>query len=332
MKHPRRQFLHLAAGAAALLVMSHIASAQSGLPQSKTGTRLITLGTSAGPTLRAGRAQSSNLLTVNGTHYVIDAGDGVARRIAESGINVRDIGTIFITHHHDDHTAGLGTLMSVAWDNQRTRPINVYGPPQTEALVKAAVQYFSISAEIRIADGDRSVPIAQLFLGHDVGTGVIYQDANIKVSAVENTHFGFHKGAASGKHKSYSYRLETPDRVVVFTGDTGASDAVTELAKGADLLVTETSSVQDRMQRYINEGRWQAMTPAEQEGITRQATQGHMTLEIIGKMATRANVKTVVLSHLSARADGTDNYMPWVTEVKKHFSGQVLVAKDLMEF
>jgi len=222
--------------------------------------------------------------------------------------------------------------MSVAWDNQRTRPINVYGPPQTEALVKAAVQYYGISAEIRIADGGRSVPIAQIFLGHDVGTGIIYQDANIKVLAVENTHFDFHKGAAAGKHKSYSYRFETPDRVIVFTGDTGASDALTELAKDADLLVTETSSFQDRRQRQIDTGQWQAMTPAEQEGITRQATQGHMTLEIIGKTATKANVKTVVLSHLSARADGTDDYAPWAAEVKKHFSGQVLVAKDLMEF
>ena len=73
-------------------------------------------------------------------------------------------------------------------------------------------------------------------------------------------------------------------------------------------------------------------TAAEREGITRQATQGHMTLQDIGKMVTRANVKTVVLSHLSARADGSDNYAPWATEVKKHFSGQVLIAKDLMEF
>ena len=69
------------------------------------------------------------------------------------------MGTIFITHHHDDHTAGLGTLMSAAWDNQRTKPINVYGPPRTEELVKAAVQYFTISAEIRIADGGRTIPI-----------------------------------------------------------------------------------------------------------------------------------------------------------------------------
>ncbi|MSP41474.1 MAG: MBL fold metallo-hydrolase [Deltaproteobacteria bacterium] len=306
--------------------------AQTSVAPSKAGTRLITLGTAGGPSLRADRAQSSNLLTVNGTHYVIDAGDRVASRLAQTGINVRDIGTIFLTHHHDDHTAGLGTLLSMAWDNQRAKLINVYGPPRTTDLVKAAVQYYAISAEIRIADGGRTVPIAQMFFGHDVGTGVIYQDANVKVTAVENSHFDFHKGPASGKHKSYSYRFETADRVIVFTGDTGPSDAVTELAKGADLLVTETSSFEDRKQAMINDGRWQAMTPAEQAGIMRQASEGHMGLEVVGKMAARANVKTLVLSHLSGRADGSNDFAPWAAEVKKHFSGQVLIAKDLMEF
>jgi len=291
---------------------------------------LRTLGT-AGPVPRRGRAQSSNLLSVNGTHYVIDAGDGVTRRIAQAGIEIRDIGIIFITHHHDDHTAGLGTLMSAAWDRQRTKPIHVYGPPKTQELVKAAVQYFAISAEIRIADGGRTVPIAQVFIGHDVGTGVIYQDENIKVTAVENSHFSFHIGPAAGKHKSYSYRFETPDRAIVFTGDTGHSDAVTELAKEADVLVTETCSCEDRKQGMINDGRWQAMSPAEQEGIMRQATQGHMTLDLVGKLAARANVKTVVLSHLTQRF-GSDDYTPWAEQVKKTFSGRVIVAEDLMEF
>jgi ribonuclease BN (tRNA processing enzyme) len=119
--------------------------------------------------------------------------------------------------------------------------------------------------------------------------------------------------------------------VIVFTGDTGTSDAVTELAKGADLLVTETSSSEDRKQAMINDGRWQAMSAAEQAGIMRQATQGHMSLDEIGEMATRAHVKTVVLSHLTQRI-GPDEYTSWAEEVTKHFSGQVLVAKDLMEF
>ena len=60
------------------------------------------------------------------------------------------------------------------------------------------VQYFTISAEIRIADGGRTIPIEQLFFGHDVGPGMIYQDSNLKVTAIENTHFGFHKGAVAG--------------------------------------------------------------------------------------------------------------------------------------
>jgi len=313
-----------------IVALAHDGAAQTSPAPSKPGTRVITLGTVAGPPPRPHRAQSSNVLIVNGAPYVIDAGDGVARRLVKAGINPRNIGTIFLTHHHDDHTAGLGTLMSVAWDNQRTQPINVYGPPRTEDLVKAAIQYFSISAEIRIADGGRTVPLDRVFFGHDVRPGVVFQDANIKVTAIENTHFEFHSGVAAGKHKSYSYRFETPDRVVVFTGDTGPNDALTELAKGADLLVTEANSVEERMRDLLRTGQWQAMRPAEQEGIKRQMSQGHLSTDVIGDMATRAGVKTVVLTHVTWKAD--DDYGSWVADVKKHFSGQVLVAKDLMEF
>ena len=98
-----------------------------------------------------------------------------------------------------------------------------------------------------------------------------------------------------------------------------------------DFTRRNTTSVEDRKRNLINRGRWQAMTPDEQVRIMRQATEGHLTPDVIGKMATRANVKTVVLTHLTQRA-GTDDYTPWAEEVKKHFSGQVLIAKDLTEF
>jgi ribonuclease BN (tRNA processing enzyme) len=226
--------------------------------------------------------------------------------------------------------AGLGTLMSVAWDNQRTQPINVYGPPRTEDLVKATVQYIGISAEIRIADGGRSVPIDQVFFGHDVRPGLVYQDAKVKVQAAETTHFEFHTGAAAGKYKSHAYRFETPDRVVVFTGDTGPNDALTNLTKDADLLVSEANSVEERMQLLIRSGQWQVMTSAEQAGIKRQMAQGHLSTDDIGKLAAQARVKTVVLTHLTQKPD--DDYTSWANEVKNHFSGQVLIAKDMMEF
>jgi len=116
--------------------------------------------------------------------------------------------------------------------------------------------------------------------------------------------------------------------VIVFTGDTGPNEALAELAKGADLLVAGTEEFKVRMQQMINDGRWQSMTPDERTGIQRQAAQAHMEPEAVGKMATRASVKTVVLTHLGRYPD----YTPLAEEVKKHFSGQVLIAKDLMEF
>lgn len=316
----------LAVGAAVLPASLRIARAQASHP-SKASTRVITLGTQGGPFPQADRAQSSNLLLVNGAYYIVDAGDGVARRLAKGKFSIPAIGTIFLTHLHDDHTAGLGTLMSAAWDQNRTSPINVYGPPRTNELVKAAIQYFTISAEIRIRDGGKTVPLSQVFFGHDVGTGVVFQDENVKVTAVENSHFDFHKDR---NDKSYSYRFETPDRVIVFTGDTGQSDALAELAKDADLLFTETNSFEDRKQMMIESGQWQRMTEVEREGLQRQGAFGHMTQDILGKMAARANVKTVVLTHLTYSPSG--DYERRAEEVRKYFSGPVIIAKDLMEF
>ena len=327
-----RKLTTLLLAAAATLAFSHTSRAQSGGPAPQGGTRLITVGTAGGPVPRAKRAQSANLLVVNGTPYLIDAGDGVSRRLAKMRFNFRTLGTIFVTHGHNDHTGGLGMLLSAALGAQRVAPINVYGPPGTEALIKATIGYFGLDAEIRISDGARTVPIDKVFFGHDVGTGLIYQDANIRVTAVENTHFHFHPGSpAYGKHKSYSYRFETPDRVIVFTGDTGESDAVAALAKDADILVTEVVSVDDVKKARIRDGRWQAMIAREQSEFIRHMVEEHLTPQQIGAMATRAGVKTVVLSHLTPRP-GSDDYAPWADEVRKHFSGKVLVAKDLMEF
>jgi hypothetical protein len=70
----------LPVGVAVLPASSRTAMGQASQP-SKMSTRVITLGTQGGPFPQAHGAQSSNLLLVNGAHYIIDAGDGVARRL-----------------------------------------------------------------------------------------------------------------------------------------------------------------------------------------------------------------------------------------------------------
>jgi ribonuclease BN (tRNA processing enzyme) len=317
----------------AALVGESRAQNTGGILSPKTGTRLITLGTRGGPIPMVGRAQSSNILVINGAFYIVDAGEGITRRLTRAGIAIREIDNMFITHPHSDHTGGLSGLLSTEYDYNRTKPVNIYGPPGTDASVKALVQFLTVSADIRISEGMRTVPPATIFFGHDTGTGVIYHDANVKVTAAENSHFNFPPGSpAYGKYKSYSYRFETADRVIVFSGDTGPSAALAELAKDADLLVTEVISVEEWKDQQIKTGRWQSMTPEQQARALRRQVEEHITPDEIGKMAMHANVKTIVLSHFLPATDPQDDYERLGAQVKKYFSGDVLVARDLMEF
>ncbi|MEJ2459960.1 MAG: MBL fold metallo-hydrolase, partial [Novosphingobium sp.] len=90
-------------------------------------TRIITLGTVAGPIARAKRSESANLLQVGDRLYLIDAGAGVSRRLAVSGIQPAQIHRIFITHLHFDHVAGLASLLGFAWIARTGKPIDIYG-------------------------------------------------------------------------------------------------------------------------------------------------------------------------------------------------------------
>jgi ribonuclease BN (tRNA processing enzyme) len=313
------------------LTLAHDAAAQPAPASQTSATRLITLGTRGGPLPTRDRAQSANLLVVNGALYLIDAGDGVTRRIVQSGNDFRKVGKIFITHPHSDHTAGLATLMVSQWEYQRAEPTDIYGGG-VEALVKGALAYLTPNAEIRWAEGKKR-PMDATFHGHDVAAGVIYKDANITVTAAENTHFNFQPGTPPyGKYKSFSYRVETPQRTFLFTGDTGPSDAVTALAKDADVLVTEVTSIDDVIDVFKRTGAWQAKTEDEQKGWIRHMQEEHVSPKDIGEMATKAGVKTVVMTHIGPSVRPNDDYQRFADEAKRYFSGQVVVAKDLMEF
>jgi ribonuclease BN (tRNA processing enzyme) len=301
--------------------------------QPATGTRLTILGTKSGPVPVVGRAQTAEVLTVNGTHYLIDAGDGVVRRLTRAGLLIRDIGTVFITHAHSDHTGGLPSLLQTSYDENRKAPTEIYGPPGTDVLVDAIKSYLAVNTDIRMSDGTRVVRPEDIIHAHVLGTGAVFRDRNVSVEAVENTHFHFAPASpAYGRYKSYSYRFATKDRTIVFTGDTGPSDAVTALAKGADLLVAEVLDPEEARDLRVKSGDWALMSPAQQDAFMHHMRDEHLTPEEVGDMATRAGVKAVVLTHILTGPDPKEDYERFAERVKRTFPGPVTVAKDLMQF
>jgi ribonuclease BN (tRNA processing enzyme) len=323
----RLSLLVSASALAGLLAAAAPGEAQAPAP----AIRLITLGTTAGPLPLKDRAQMASLLDVGGELYLIDAGDGVARRLAEADIDTTKVGRIFITHNHGDHTSGLANLFSVAWLYNRRQPIEVIGPPGTDITVDGALAADKVDEEIRLSEG-RQTPLKSVVQAKVVGTGVVYQDARVKVTAVENTHFQFAKGSpAYGKYRSYAYRFDVGGRSIVFTGDTGPSPAVAALAKGADILVSEALAIDEVRGRMEKAGQWQTMTPAERQGWNQHMTEEHLTPEQAGELAQAAGVRTLVLSHIGGGGAPNDDFARFAVAAGKAFKGRIVVAKDLMQ-
>src|SRR5512143_516380 len=107
MLHSRRQFLIGAAGLAGLAGFT----ANTGLGQAVSRTRLILLGTKGGPRVSAERNNPSTLLLINGTPYLVDCGYGASRQLVAVGVAAEKLRYIFVTHHHSDHDLEFGPIV-----------------------------------------------------------------------------------------------------------------------------------------------------------------------------------------------------------------------------
>lgn len=299
-------------------------------------TKIVILGTQGGPVPGIKRAQPASAVVLGDRIYLVDAGNGVVRQLVLARLDYRRIDHIFITHNHDDHNADWGTLMGLQWSTGRATPVHVYGPSGTESMLKGFLQYFEPNAQIRSAEVRRTTTPGQLFRAHDIAAaGLIFQDDLVKVSASEVCHYHFDQSSPpqGGPHKSFAFRFETADRVVVFSGDTGRCPGLVDFARDADLLVHEVVSlplIAESLRGLMASQRGPA-PPSVFENLMRHMTEDHTAPEDVGKLAAAAHVKQIVLSHFvpGGESDPDDAY---IAGVKKYFSGPVVAAQDLMEF
>jgi ribonuclease BN (tRNA processing enzyme) len=295
-------------------------------PYEVSSTRLILLGTAGGPIIRKFRSQPSSLLIVGGTPYMVDAGDGCLEQLAKIGYQPVDLAAVFITHHHLDHNADLGNLIAFDWIEGRKQLFPIYGPYGTEHMVKAALDYFSVSERIFGGEAKFSVPASQFADPHDImSSGLVYSDSKVKVYAAENSHY---QTFNAGQDKSFAYRFETPGRTIVFTGDSGPSQSLTDLAKGADVLVSEVIDSDEAVRLAAAD---MNISPEDQKHLADHMRHEHLSPEEIGKMAAKAGVKMVVLTHIAPSDGSKPDAARFTAGVKRYFDGPVIAGRDLLE-
>src|ERR1051326_6531207 len=276
-------------------------------------THLVILGTGT-PIINPDRSGPSVAVVVNGAAYLVDFGPGVVRRASAAArdkhitaLTPKNLKIVFATHLHSDHTAGLSDLYLTPAVEGRPGPLELYGPPgiaDMAAHIHAAYAKDIAGPTDGLEHGNRA---AYQINAHEIKPGLIYQDANVKVTAfaVEHGSWAY----------SYGYRFDTAHGSIVISGDTAPTQKIAAACHGCDLLLHEVYSTVWFQQR----------TPAWQK----YHSTFHTSATALSAIATAAKPKQLVLYHQLFRpADDVDEVL--VNEMRKAgYTGAVASAHDL---
>ena len=289
-------------------IIAVLLNAEPSHAQTPSRTQLIILG-SGTPIPDPERSGPSVAIVVDSVAYLFDAGTGVIRRAAAAArtgivaLQAPRIGMLFITHLHSDHTMGLNDVMFTPWIQGRKVPLELYGPPGTRRMVASLLDAYGED----IAERHLPVPGAHSANVHEIGEGEIFSDARVSIRAFIVPHAGW-------KH-AFGYRIRTPDKVIVISGDARTNPAIARECNGCDILVHEV---------YSDTG-FTSLDPIRQK----YHAQAHTSATQLGDIATQARPGLLVLYHqlFFGSSDST-----LVAEVRSRFSGRVVSAKDLDRF
>jgi len=290
------------------------------------------LGTSAGlPTTRRGLAAVA--VRYKGHVLLFDCGEGTQRQMMKARLGFSGRMRILITHMHGDHFLGLPGLLQTMSLLDRRQKLDIHGPKGLggflEATVKAASFHLGFPLEF-----------------HEVKGGLVFAEDDYKVYArlmnhsVPNYAYAFVENEKPGQfHPEKAEALKIPrgplwrqlqwgkavkledGRVVqphdvvdprrpgvkiVYSGDTKPSRRMISFARGADLLIHDCT---------FDDGL-----------IETAAADRHGTPTLAAAVAREAEVKQLVLTHISARYQNTARLRRQAAAVFPN----VLVARDLM--
>ena len=288
---------------------------------------LVVLGTSSQVPTRQ-RNHNGYVLRWDGEGILFDPGEGSQRQMLYAGVSAHDLTRICVTHFHGDHALGLAGVIQRINLDRVPHPVTAHYPA-------AGQGYFD---RLRYASAyHETADLRQQPVG---GDGVLAVTPAFTLSAARLSHpvesFGYRltepdsrrllpeRLAAHGITGPDIGRLQregTLDGVSLdevsaprrgqrfaFVMDTRLCDAVHELAADCDLLVVESTFL-DQDARLAAEF-------------------GHLTAGQAGAVARDAGVRHLVLTHFSQRY--SDPALFAAEARAAGFTGELTVAEDLM--
>lgn len=263
------------------------------------------------------RRPSCVAVIVDGKVFFFDAGEGAVQSAAGLGLPYEQVSKIFMTHWHSDHFGGLGQLLNASWLHGRKHAVEVYGPKGTDQVLDGIKSAYKLDTGFRVASlqgvlnpNFASATPRSIDAAAD-GT-LVYSDSKLKISCFLVKH--------SPVVPAFGYAINYSGAKIVISGDTAVVKSLEEQSKDADLLISES---------FSNPLSKKEVTSDQAAQVVKDLATYHADSLELAKMAQRAGVKRLVLTHLVP-------CIPTTTEAKRAFtegmpelySGRLTVADD----
>ncbi|MEW6145086.1 MAG: ribonuclease Z [Thermodesulfobacteriota bacterium] len=234
------------------------------------------------------RGSSGYALELPGARILLDCGSGTTWKLARAGISYLDIDHIFLSHLHPDHTGDLVPFLFATkyafgspYGSRREKPLKLWGGP---GFVKFFEALKNAYRDWILPDG---LSVEEIGIGtRDFG--------RFSLTAAGVTHI----------ESSLAYRIDAGGKSIAYSGDTDYSEALIELARGADALVIECALPDDKLKRS-----------------------GHLTPGEVIEIANMSEAKRIIVTHLYPACDE----MNVVERIRKGVNAEVIEARDLLE-